>query len=197
MRSLRSGGATMRCLSTCKDSPRRTSRSSKPIQGIRLSASRRRAAFTPSKLAGVTAPSHASETANTTGSGSARTRSITTFVSDWPPITGGVIGHHAHRAQRLDPLDNLGQAARGARAPDQKCVLDARCRKATDLQRTFKEVKKFRQRRWGMACCSSKQDFSLSRLTGTRACASLGAARRYWTGHETDWRSSCAARNGQ
>ena len=49
----------------------------------------------------------------------------------------------------------------------------------------------------GMACCSSKQDLSLSRLTGTRACASPVAARRYCTGHETDWRSSCAARNGQ
>jgi hypothetical protein len=33
----------------------------------------------------------------------------------------------------LDPLDHLPQAARDARAPDQKCVLDAHCREATRL----------------------------------------------------------------
>ena len=44
-----------------------------------------------------------------------------------------VVGHHAHRAPRLDPLDHLRQAGRDARAPDQKCLLDARCREATRL----------------------------------------------------------------
>jgi hypothetical protein len=36
-------------------------------------------------------------------------------------------------APRLDPLDHLPQAGRDARAPDQKCLLDARCREATRL----------------------------------------------------------------
>ena len=44
-----------------------------------------------------------------------------------------VVGHHAQRAPRLDPLDHLRQAARDARAPDQKCLLDARGREATRL----------------------------------------------------------------
>jgi hypothetical protein len=47
--------------------------------------------------------------------------------------TGLVVGHHTHCAQRLDSLDHLRQAARNARAPDQKCLLDASCRKATRL----------------------------------------------------------------
>ena len=38
-----------------------------------------------------------------------------------------------NRAPRLDPLDHLRQASRDARAPDQKCLLDARCREATRL----------------------------------------------------------------
>ena len=38
-----------------------------------------------------------------------------------------------NRAPRLDPLDHLRQAARDARAPDQKCLLDARGREATRL----------------------------------------------------------------
>jgi hypothetical protein len=42
-------------------------------------------------------------------------------------------GHHTHRAQRLDPLDHLRQAARDARALDQKCLLDARGQEATRL----------------------------------------------------------------
>jgi hypothetical protein len=44
-------------------------------------------------------------------------------------------GHYAHRAQRLDPLDPLRQTARDARAPDQKCLLDARGRETTRLLR--------------------------------------------------------------
>ena len=44
-----------------------------------------------------------------------------------------VVGHHAQRAPRLDPLDHLRQAGRDARAPDQKCLLDARGREATRL----------------------------------------------------------------
>ena len=46
---------------------------------------------------------------------------------------GVVVGHHAQRAPGLDPLDQLGQAARDARAPDQKCLLHARGGKATRL----------------------------------------------------------------
>ena len=46
---------------------------------------------------------------------------------------GVVVGHHAQRAPGLDPLDHLRQAARDARAPDQKCLLDARGREATRL----------------------------------------------------------------
>ena len=38
-----------------------------------------------------------------------------------------------NRAPRLDPLDHLRQAARDARAPDQKCLLDARGREAPPL----------------------------------------------------------------
>ena len=44
-----------------------------------------------------------------------------------------VVGYHAQRAPRLDPLDHLRQAGRDARAPDQKCLLDARGREATRL----------------------------------------------------------------
>lgn len=54
-----------------------------------------------------------------------------------------------------------------------------------------------RDGRLGIPCCSSKHDFNFSRFTGIRACAPRGAARRYCTGHETDCRSSCPARNGQ
>ena len=50
-----------------------------------------------------------------------------------PKGAGVVVGHHAQRAPGLDPLDHLRQAARDARAPDQKCLLDARCGKATRL----------------------------------------------------------------
>ena len=46
---------------------------------------------------------------------------------------GVVVGHHAQCAPRLDPLDHLRQASRDARAPDQKCLLDARCRETTRL----------------------------------------------------------------
>jgi len=44
-----------------------------------------------------------------------------------------VVGHHSHRAQRLDPVDHLRQAARDLHASDQKCLLDARRREATPL----------------------------------------------------------------
>jgi hypothetical protein len=44
-----------------------------------------------------------------------------------------VVGHHSHRASRLDPLDHLRQASRDARAPDQKCLLKASGREATRL----------------------------------------------------------------
>ena len=44
-----------------------------------------------------------------------------------------MVGHHAQCAPGLDPLDHLRQAARDARAPDQKCLLDAHCGKATRL----------------------------------------------------------------
>jgi hypothetical protein len=50
-----------------------------------------------------------------------------------PGRAGVVVGHHAHRAQRLDPLDHLRQARRDAHAPDQKCLLDARRREAPRL----------------------------------------------------------------
>ena len=50
-----------------------------------------------------------------------------------PEGAGVVVGHHAHRAQRLDPLDRLRQAARDSRAPDRQCLRDARCREATRL----------------------------------------------------------------
>jgi len=50
-----------------------------------------------------------------------------------PEGAGVVVGPHTHCAQRLGPLDHLRQAARNARAPDQKCLLDARCREATRL----------------------------------------------------------------
>ena len=50
-----------------------------------------------------------------------------------PEGTGVVVGHHTHCPQRLDPLDHLRQAARKARAPGQKCLLDASCREATRL----------------------------------------------------------------
>src|ERR1700730_4142658 len=51
--------------------------------------------------------------------------------------------------------------------------------------------------RFGIACCSSKQDSRFLRSTGTRACEFSGAALRYWTGHEIDCPNSRAARNGQ
>src|SRR5947208_892881 len=44
-----------------------------------------------------------------------------------------MVGHHAQRAPRLDPLDHLRQAGRNAHAPDQECLLDARGREATRL----------------------------------------------------------------
>jgi hypothetical protein len=44
-----------------------------------------------------------------------------------------MVGHHDRRAQRLGPLDHLGQTARDTRTPDQKCLLDARSREATRL----------------------------------------------------------------
>ena len=44
-----------------------------------------------------------------------------------------VVGHHAHRAPGLDPLDHFRQAGRDTRAPDQKCLLDARRREAPPL----------------------------------------------------------------
>ena len=42
-----------------------------------------------------------------------------------PKGTSVVGGYHARRAPGLDPLDQLRQAVRDARAPDQKCLLDA------------------------------------------------------------------------
>ena len=50
-----------------------------------------------------------------------------------PESAGGMVGHHAQRAPRLDPLDHLRQAGRDARASDQERLLDARCREATRL----------------------------------------------------------------
>ncbi len=44
-----------------------------------------------------------------------------------------VVRHHAHRAQRLDPLDHVRQAARDSRASDRQCLRDARGREATRL----------------------------------------------------------------
>ena len=44
-----------------------------------------------------------------------------------------MVGHHAQRTPRLDPLDHLRQTRRDARASDQECVLHARCRQATRL----------------------------------------------------------------
>ena len=41
-----------------------------------------------------------------------------------------VVGHHAQRAPGLDPLDQLRQAVRDARATDQKCLLDVRGRES-------------------------------------------------------------------
>jgi hypothetical protein len=70
----------MSCLSTCSDSRKRISLCSRRIRGIRHSAFKRKAAFTPLRLAEAIVRSHANETATTTGSGSARTRSITTFA---------------------------------------------------------------------------------------------------------------------
>jgi Domain of unknown function (DUF1905) len=46
---------------------------------------------------------------------------------------GVVVGHYAHRAQRLDTLDHLRQAARDSRASDRQCLCDARCREAARL----------------------------------------------------------------
>ena len=50
-----------------------------------------------------------------------------------PESAGVVVGHHVHRAQRLDPLDHLRQAARDSRASGRQCLRDARCREATRL----------------------------------------------------------------
>jgi Domain of unknown function (DUF1905) len=44
-----------------------------------------------------------------------------------------IVRHHAQCAPGLDPLDYLPQTRRDARAPDQKCVLDAHCREAPRL----------------------------------------------------------------
>jgi hypothetical protein len=44
-----------------------------------------------------------------------------------------VVGHHAYRAQRLDPMDHLSQTTRDSHPPDQECLLDARGREATRL----------------------------------------------------------------
>lgn len=46
---------------------------------------------------------------------------------------GVVVGHYAHRAQRLDTLDHLRQAARDSRASDRQRLCDARCREAARL----------------------------------------------------------------
>jgi hypothetical protein len=64
------------------------------------------------------------------------------------------------------------------------------------LRRTLKEIKSLLNADQGSRVASSKQDCSLSRLTGIRACASPGVARRYSTGHETDCRSSSAVCKG-
>ena len=50
-----------------------------------------------------------------------------------PESAGVVVGHHVHRAQRLDPLDHLRQAARDSRASGRQCLRDARCREAKRL----------------------------------------------------------------
>src|SRR5205823_2192893 len=50
-----------------------------------------------------------------------------------PESASVVVGHHAHRAQRLDPLDRLRQAARDSHASGRQCLRDARCREATRL----------------------------------------------------------------
>src|SRR5947207_730047 len=50
-----------------------------------------------------------------------------------PESAGVVVGHRAHCAQRLDPLDRLRQAARDSRAAGRQCLRDARCREATRL----------------------------------------------------------------
>src|SRR6266567_8806810 len=50
-----------------------------------------------------------------------------------PESAGVVVGHHAHRAQRLDPLDRLRKAARDSRASGRQCLRDAHCWEATRL----------------------------------------------------------------
>jgi hypothetical protein len=50
-----------------------------------------------------------------------------------PEGAGIMVGHHAHRAPRLDPVDHLRQASGDAGPPDQKRLLDARGREATRL----------------------------------------------------------------
>ena len=50
-----------------------------------------------------------------------------------PESAGVMVGHYAHCAQRLDPLDHLRQAGRDARTPDQQRLLDARRREAPPL----------------------------------------------------------------
>ena len=42
-----------------------------------------------------------------------------------PEGAGVVVGHHAHRAQRLDPLDHLRKATGDSHASDQQGVRDA------------------------------------------------------------------------
>ena len=59
---------------------------------------------------------------------------------------GNVVGHHAQRAPGLDPLDQLGQASGDARAPDQKCLLDARGREATRGARPVRVLRQKHER---------------------------------------------------
>ena len=47
-----------------------------------------------------------------------------------PEGAGGMVGHHARRAQRLDPVDRLRQAGRDALEADRQCLRYARQRQA-------------------------------------------------------------------
>ncbi|HKP04045.1 MAG TPA: hypothetical protein VJU77_11895 [Chthoniobacterales bacterium] len=76
----------MSCLSTCSDSRKRISLCSRRIRGIRRSAFKRKAAFTLLRLAEAIVRSHANETATTTGSGSAHTKSTTTSAFGAAPL---------------------------------------------------------------------------------------------------------------
>jgi hypothetical protein len=76
---------------------------------------------------------HARDRAGGSGTGTRGAGRSEKSSRDRPEGAGVVVGHHAHRAQRLDPMDHLRQAARDARAPDQKCLLDARGRETTRL----------------------------------------------------------------